>query len=126
MAKASEIARQLSERVGESAGEDPRSSHPELRLRDGVMVAVDPSKTVSAALGEVQGNKEIAMQDPNAGSSGVLISTERYLELVGIELLHGPKQADASGRIYPVALDSSSVEQVDPDATWVPVQGQSY
>lgn len=104
---------------------EPESSYPELRLRRDALPQIGGSRLVGEAI-EAIGTAEghgVELVDEGSGKSGILISPERYVELLGHALAEGPKEAHLDGRIQPAGLDDSDVEQVDPTATWVPVAG---
>jgi len=97
---------------------------PELRLRaDAPAVEIDETTPVVDVL-ERLGNSDIgalALRPRGADPTAVVVPIERYLELVGKELLHSRgKVVGASNDFRPpdAALETVSVELVDPAAVW--------
>ena len=104
---------------------------PELRLRsDAPSVEVDEATHAQEAIdklrdGDISG---LALRNSEGVVAAMMVPVERYLELVSAELASDPfnKEAHLDGRITPTeaAFAASSVEQVDPHATWVYTGGR--
>lgn len=96
---------------------------PELRLRaDAPSLEINGSTLVSNAVAQLRSETvgAIVLREPGAEPTAVVMPVERYLELVGTELVNdSPKEARGGG-LAPraAALEAVYVEQVDPSGTW--------
>jgi hypothetical protein len=98
---------------------------PELRLRDDTpAVEIAETTRVQDVLGRLEDTDSLALRNSAAEPLAVVISVERYLELVGKELARDPwhKVGTLDGRVVPRDEDLAAghVEQVDPTAPWQP------
>lgn len=98
---------------------------PELRLRaDAPALEIDETTTVMDALERLESSDigALALRTPRGTDpTALIIPVERYLELVGKELLHSPsKVVGESNDFTPpdAALEAVNVEQVDAAANW--------
>jgi hypothetical protein len=102
-----------------------RPKPPQLRLRADVpSVEVDGSNGARIVRElEQDQSKSLALRDTQGTISAMVISVERYIELVRADLsLAEDKQTlFPGGRVGPTdaTLAEAHVEQVDPDATWL-------
>lgn len=113
--KASEVVDRIRQHVPKEV-----KKLPELRLRaDAPVLEVDAATPAQAALDRLQASEvgALALRAPDAEPTAVVISVERYLELIGKELLTGRSTIASQGRIIlrESALAGSFVEQVNPD-----------
>lgn len=99
---------------------------PELRLRTDVpAIEVDENTRARDVLERLRSENigGVALRDPNGAATAMVVSAERYLELVGTSLANDRRKEGATdGRIIPTeaAFEESYVEQVDPQAAWHP------
>lgn len=69
-----------------------------------------------------EGVRSVAVRDPETGVTGVLVPTDRYVELVARALKQkGGSIVDLEHRSYPKGLADADIEQVDPQVSWEPV-----
>ena len=103
---------------------------PELRLRpDAPGVTVDDN-TLGSEIVERLGEKDsLALYDHSGAARAIVLPLERYIQLVGTELVNDPRNnvATPDGRISPTdeALAASYVEQVNREDTWGPARGSN-
>lgn len=100
---------------------------PELRLRaDAPAAEVDENTRVQEVVKRLQSEAApiIALRDMATGATAVVMPVERYLQLVGTELVNDPlnQVGGLEGHIAPTdaALRASHIEQVNPSETWKP------
>ena len=127
MGKASELDDYLDKRTltsDEIAERHPKV--PELRLRADVpAVEIDETTPASSVIAHLRDENvgTVALREPDTSAAVIVISIERYLDLVGKELASDPfnKEVGLNG-IAPTeaALAASHVEQVNPSDTWAP------
>lgn len=113
--KASEVVEQLRRRA---APKEERKL-PELRLRaDAPALAIDETTPAQGVLDRLRISEvgALALREPDAEPAAVVISAERYLELIGKELLTDRSTIASNGRrmLMESALAGSYVEQVNP------------
>jgi hypothetical protein len=115
------MSRELSPR--QQAQRHPRV--PALRLRaDTPTLDVTETTAVGDALKELQaqGVGTMALREQGTESTAVVLSVERYLELVGKELIRNEynKEMRIDHVVVPTeeAFAASHVEPVNPDDTW--------
>jgi hypothetical protein len=102
-----------------------RPKPPQLRLRTDVpAVEVDGSNRARIVRElEQDQTKSLALRDTHGTISAMVISVERYLELVraDLSLAESKQTVFPGGRIGPTdaTLAEAHVEQVDPNATWL-------
>jgi hypothetical protein len=125
--KASRLAGRIRERGPLGPGE-LWPERPQLRLRaDMPLVEVSESTRVQDILGHLEGEatRRVLLGSPEVGATAVVVSVDRYIELVGAELeASHQSKIQLDGRIEPTGLAASDVEQVDSQATWVEVAGR--
>jgi hypothetical protein len=119
--KASELADDLRRRSS-SPAERETPEVPEIKLRsDAPALEVTETTPIGDALAQLrsQGVGVIALREQGGEPTAVVIPAERYIELVGTELLNGRKVAQG-GRLVPAesAFAAVYVEEVNPGDTW--------
>jgi hypothetical protein len=98
---------------------------PELRLRaDAPAIELEQATPVDDALAELRSKDlgALALRKPTGEIAAMLVTAERYLELVGTELARGSDmEVTIHGRFAPVesAFNKAYVEQVDPHEPWI-------
>jgi hypothetical protein len=96
---------------------------PRLKLREGVLPIVGDDETVSEALKTLaardHGAVELSSGEPD-GQRAVLLTADRYAQLVGAELAGSSLMTfrPESGSFVPDGLASSDVQPVDPTEPW--------
>lgn len=108
---------------------DPR---PELRLAPDILAqALGPNASTKDALERVAGegdSKVAVLRDAGSGMTAVAVPLERYLELVTSYIKdRNLSEVTVDNRALPSAeiLTALGVEQVDPQATWLYMGGDS-
>lgn len=103
-----------------------RGSRPELRVRsDAPSIEINETTPAAETIArlEARHTDTLALREPGGEAKAVVLSIERYLELIGTELATDPfnKVATLDGRITPsdTAVAAAYVEQVDPTDTWM-------
>jgi hypothetical protein len=96
---------------------------PELRLRANTpTVDINETTSVGAALTRLEGEQggTLALREPSGEPKAIVLSVERYLQLVSKEINSAPKVGALDGRVMPTddAFANAHVEQVNPAESW--------
>jgi hypothetical protein len=121
MGRATELWNELMK--GFPEGEDPREKRlklrPEMRLAPDAVVEADRETKARDALERLgaEGVNCVEVRDEELGVDAVLLTAERYVDLMTRLLASEPTIGDHA-RLQPRHLADSNLEQVDPQASW--------
>jgi len=131
MGKASELSKALEEQpLTPQEHEQREGPRPALRLSDELInEALGPAVSIGEALTQANNSartQPVVLRDPETEQTAVVLSADEYLDLVTSRVKDRQLyQTFPDRRIGPSAetLADLGVEQVDPRATWWPVEG---